>query len=154
MGPSAGLTLLAGGAAMWVGHLGFPLWAMWGVGIWLVIVALGAGVIPRVGRRLASRLDEGAPDGEVRDLQRRIGRYQWSRCCSWEWWSSSWCSSRCRDAGPCGVIGGRPPGGVACPHLLHVTRELAYQVGARVQTAIMSSIVALPEAGYVASTSR
>jgi hypothetical protein len=77
MGPSAGLTLLAGGAAMWVGHLGFPLWAMWGVGIWLVIVALGAGVIPRVGRRLASRLDEGAPDGEVRDLQRRIGRYQW-----------------------------------------------------------------------------
>src|SRR5256885_10699223 len=41
-GPAAGLTILAGIAATWYGHVGFPFWIVWGIAAFLVGIVLGA----------------------------------------------------------------------------------------------------------------
>jgi uncharacterized membrane protein len=77
MGPAAGMTLLAGIAALVVGRMGFPFWAGWGLGAMVLSMALGGALIGRTGARLIQLLTAGdASDAEVDVLQRRIGRLQ------------------------------------------------------------------------------
>ena len=73
IGPAAGVTLLAGGALVWQMGIGMPAWTWWGLIGFVVSVALGAGVMQRAGRKLASVAASPNPDAAVMDgLQRRL----------------------------------------------------------------------------------
>src|SRR3954452_716261 len=50
-GPAAGLTILAGFAAAWYGHLGFPFWILWGIATFVVVVIIGSVVFRRAGMK-------------------------------------------------------------------------------------------------------
>ncbi|HET7551771.1 MAG TPA: DUF2269 family protein [Gemmatimonadaceae bacterium] len=73
IGPSAGVTLLAGGALVWQMGIGMPAWTWWGLIGFVVSVTLGAGVMQRVGRKLSTVAASPNPDAAVMDgLQRRL----------------------------------------------------------------------------------
>lgn len=77
LGPSAGLTLLAGFALVWVGHVGFPLWVILGLGGFVVVMGLGGALVRRAGVDLAQRLATGdSAATEIAALQRRVGTLQ------------------------------------------------------------------------------
>jgi putative copper export protein len=73
LGPSAAVTLLAGGAAMGLTGIGFSAWVIWGLVVVALSIALGATVM----RRTVSRLIERSATAERGDagvaaLQRRV----------------------------------------------------------------------------------
>jgi uncharacterized membrane protein len=73
IGPAAIVTLLAGGALVWEMGIGMPAWTWWGVIGFFVSVALGAGVMQRVGRKLSTVAASPNPDSAAIDgLQRRL----------------------------------------------------------------------------------
>ena len=77
IGPAAGLTLITGGLAMWLGHLGFAFWIVWGLAAMVVSMALGATLARRSLEALLARLaTAGAADPEVEGLRRRLSTLQ------------------------------------------------------------------------------
>lgn len=77
IGPAAGLTLITGGVAMWLGHLGFAFWIVWGLAAMVVSMALGATLARRALEALVARLSTaGAADPEVEGLRRRLSMVQ------------------------------------------------------------------------------
>ena len=71
--PAAGLTLLAGLAIVVVGHLGLPLWVIWGLGALVLSMLLGATLLRRATVELRERLaSDSASDREVASVQRRL----------------------------------------------------------------------------------
>ncbi len=77
IGPAAGLTLITGGLAMWLGHLGFAFWIVWGLAAMVVSMALGATFARRAQEALAARVTSaGIDDAEIAGLRRRLSRVQ------------------------------------------------------------------------------
>jgi uncharacterized membrane protein len=73
LGPSAGLTLITGGAAMAVADFGFVTWIVWGLVAIALAMAIGATVMRRSFKELIERLTTvGAKDSSVAALQRRL----------------------------------------------------------------------------------
>ncbi|HZD53115.1 MAG TPA: DUF2269 family protein [Woeseiaceae bacterium] len=76
IGPSAGLTLIAGGLASYVAGIGWPLWIDWGLAAIVLSIVLGA----TIGRRIVadlSRVTAMAEQGDARitALRRRLLRF-------------------------------------------------------------------------------
>lgn len=73
LGPSAGLTLITGGAAMAVADFGFVTWIVWGLAAIALAMAIGATVMRRSFKELIERLTTaGDKDSSVAALQRRL----------------------------------------------------------------------------------
>ena len=77
IGPSTGITLLAGIVMLFVGRLGFPFWVAWGLVSMVASGAIGGGAVQKVGKQLGERMRNGAA-GDVPTvvaLRQRINRY-------------------------------------------------------------------------------
>jgi hypothetical protein len=73
LGPSAGLTLLAGIVMIAVSGLGVPFWVIWGFAAIIASVALGATLIRRAGEELSKMAARAEPgDPRLRGLQQRL----------------------------------------------------------------------------------
>lgn len=77
IGPAAGLTLITGGVAMWLGNLGFVFWIVWGLAAMVISMGLGATLARRSLEALLARLaTAGATDPGVEALRRRLSMLQ------------------------------------------------------------------------------
>lgn len=73
IGPAALTALVAGIVMMYVSHVGFTLWIVWGIVAMILSIALGATVLRRAGTQLSERVaaaDSGDP--HVALLERRL----------------------------------------------------------------------------------
>ncbi len=73
VGPSAGVALLAGVAAILVGHLGMPLWVIWGLSVFVLSMGFGATFLRRESAALGDAVTRQADDGTIAANQRRLG---------------------------------------------------------------------------------
>lgn len=62
IGPSALITLLAGGTLVWRMGIGMPFWISWGLVGFFGSMAIGAGLMQRVGRQLVEQAVSDEPD--------------------------------------------------------------------------------------------
>lgn len=77
LGPSAGLTLITGGAAMAVAGFGFVTWIVWGLAAMVVAMTIGATVMRKTVNKLVERIARGGgEDSSVAVLQRRLSIVQ------------------------------------------------------------------------------
>jgi uncharacterized membrane protein len=77
LGPSAGLTLITGGAAMAVAGFGFVTWIVWGLAAIAGAMAIGATVMRRTVNELVERVvTDGGKDSSVAALKRRLSIVQ------------------------------------------------------------------------------
>jgi uncharacterized membrane protein len=77
LGPSAGLTLITGGAAMAVADFGFVTWIVWGLAAIALAMAIGATVMRKTVNELIERVTSGGgKDANVAALQRRLSIFQ------------------------------------------------------------------------------
>jgi uncharacterized membrane protein len=76
LGPSAGLTLITGGAAMFVADFGFVTWIVWGLVAIALTMAIGATVVRKTVNELIEQLTSGGKGAIVTALQRRLSIFQ------------------------------------------------------------------------------
>jgi uncharacterized membrane protein len=77
LGPSAGLTLITGGAAMAVADFGFVTWIVWGLAAIALAMAIGATVMRKSFNELIEPLKAGGgKDPGIAALQRRLSLAQ------------------------------------------------------------------------------
>jgi uncharacterized membrane protein len=73
IGPSVGLTLIAGIVMIAVSGLGVPLWVIWGFASMIVSMALGATLIRRAGEEVSELAATAeSDDPRLRGLQQRL----------------------------------------------------------------------------------
>ena len=71
--PAAGLTLIAGLTAMWLGKVGMALWIWWGIVAAVLVMAVGGSALRMGFTRLATMLDDAqTPDATIAAHTKRL----------------------------------------------------------------------------------